>query len=97
MFDKFIIWLKGVLGYVKAFLSPLALEIAKAGGTFLLETAMEAVKKAEDNGGSGSEKWKFAKEYIVDRLEQEGMAIVTVAIHGAIEASVAKLKQEGSS
>jgi hypothetical protein len=93
VFKRFWNWFKGLLKETQDFLRPLALEIARNGGKLVLETAMEAVAVAESHGGTGEEKFKRAREYAIDRLESQGQQVVINALHGAIEAAVARMKQ----
>lgn len=92
MWRKFLDFLKGQLADIFRYLDPLAREIAKAGGILLLRAAAEAVRAAEQRGGSGEEKLKFARHYVIDYLQTNSLPVVAVAINGAIEAAVAALK-----
>ncbi|TVL97176.1 MAG: phage holin [Candidatus Brocadia sp. WS118] len=74
------------------FLSALAADIEKSGGEFLMETALDAVKIAEQLGGSGSSKFEAAYNYIEKQLKTEGIEIIRHAVNGAIEAAVAQMK-----
>lgn len=76
------------------FVKPLAREIAKNGGALLLEAAHQAVKAAEATGGSGHEKFEAAQKTVIGILEEKGVSVVLNAVNGAIEAAVAKMKQE---
>jgi len=78
----------GLLGFVSA----LAENIEKNGGQVLRDAALAAVKAAEANGGSGSDKFNAALESVISTLEQQGIPVVINAVRGAIEAAVAQIK-----
>ena len=78
----------GLLGFVSA----LAENIEKHGGQVLRDAALAAVKAAEANGGSGSDKFNAALESVISTLEQQGIPVVINAVRGAIEAAVAQIK-----
>lgn len=92
--DSVLGFFKDMLAYVRRGLEPLAVEIARSGGTLLLETAFEAVQVAEQAGGDGKAKFAAAREHVINRLEREGRAIVENAIQGAIISAVARMKAE---
>lgn len=75
-----------------SFLAPLAAEIRKSGGKVLMEAAQAAVLAAEASGGSGEKKFQVAFHAVTDTLLKAGIAYTSVAIRGAIEAAVAKMK-----
>lgn len=79
----------GLLGFVSA----LAENIEKNGGQVLRDAALAAVKAAEANGGSGSDKFNAALESVISTLEQQGIPVVINAVRGAIEAAVAQVKE----
>jgi len=79
-----------------AFISALLNDIEKSGGQVLRDAAIEAVKAAEDAGGSGKEKFDAAVASVVATLTTQGIPIVIHAINGAIEAAVAQLKAENA-
>ncbi len=92
MWSKILNTLKDIF---TSFFSPLARQIARGGGVILLEAAMEAVKRAEEyEGKPSSEKFDLAKSIVIARLKANSIPIITNAVHGAIEAAVARL-QEG--
>ena len=93
MWRKIVDFFKGVLREITAFLNPLAREIARNGGKLLLEAAAAAVLAAEVQGGSGEDKFKAAKATVISRLEAESIPIVLNAVHGAIEAAVARINE----
>ncbi len=80
-----------------------ALELATAaahyveqnGGQVLRDAASAGVLKAEQAGGSGTDKAKAAFEAIVAILKAEGLPIVTAAINLAIEMALAEAKSAG--
>lgn len=74
------------------FFSDLGNLIKKNGGELLLSVAVEAVKAAEDHGGSGEEKFAFAYNFITDKLKSDGVEAVVTAVEGAILGAVAKIK-----
>lgn len=78
----------GLLGFVSA----LAENIEKNGGQVLRDAALAAVKAAEANGGSGSDKFNAALESVISTLEEQGIPVVINAVRGAIEAAVAQIK-----
>lgn len=75
-------------------LKPLARQIAKNGGTMLLEAATQAVIAAEQSGGSGRDKFDAAKGSVIATLQASSLPIVMNAVHGAIEIAVAALKEK---
>ena len=75
-----------------AFMSALLDDIEKSGGRLLQETALAAVKAAEEKGGSGSDKFSAAVTSIVATLTSLGVPFLTHAVNGAIEAAVAQIK-----
>lgn len=91
LWDRIRKWFFSLGNDVVDFLEPLAEQIVKSGGTVLMQLALEAVKIAEEQGGSGAEKFDAAKKFVITGLQQQGIAVVTNAIHAAIEASVAKM------
>ena len=76
------------------FLSALGADIEKAGSDFLIQTALEAVRIAEDKGGNGGDKFGIALIYIKRELKAKGLPIVVHAVNGAIEAAVAQMKAQ---
>lgn len=76
------------------FLSALGADIEKAGGDFLIQTALDAVRIAEDKGGSGADKFSAALSYVKSTLKSKGLPIVVHAVNGAIEAAVAQIKAQ---
>ena len=95
MWQKMKDFLKGALREVFGFLDPLAREIARNGGRLLLEAAIAAVLAAEKQGGSGEDKLKAARAAAIDRLETRGITVAMNALNGALEAAVAKRKEDG--
>lgn len=81
---------------IGAFISALAKSIADNGGKVLTDAALNAVKAAEANGGSGKEKFEAAFASVVATLTAEGIPVVTYAIRGAIEAAVAQIRTENA-
>lgn len=71
-----------------------AKSIAQSGGALLTDAAMAAVRAAEETGGSGTEKYEAAFNSIVGTLKDAGQPVVENAVNLAIEAAVAKLKEE---
>lgn len=71
-----------------------AMSIAKNGGMLLIDTALEAVKAAEETQGSGSDKFNAAYKTITGTLEKEGVPVVTNSVRLAIELAVAQLKTD---
>lgn len=94
MWNKFVGFLKSVLSTVTSFLNPLARQIAKNGGALLLQTALAAVIAAEQSGAKGEDKFSAAKAVVLAKLKAEGIPIVLNAVHGAIEAAVAQIKEK---
>ncbi len=90
MLNKILNTLKDIF---TSFFSPLARQIAKGGGALLINAAMEAVVSAEQHGGSGSDKLKYAKDLVIARLKMNGIPLIMVAINGALEASVARMNE----
>ena len=81
-----------IFGGALDFVSALAESIKENGGEILQAAAMEAVKAAEDSGGSGRDKFEAAFSKVAEVLTREGIPLVTNAINGAIESAVAQLK-----
>lgn len=92
LWAEFIEWIESIGKDTLDFIAPLAKEISKNGGDFLIQVAYKAVVAAEANGGSGSDKFNAAKNSVVTALAAEGLPIVLNAVHGALEAAVAKMK-----
>ena len=65
--------------------------IVTAGGHLLIDAATVAVQAAEQDGGTGTDKFNSAKQAVIGTLENAGVQIVLSAIHGAIEFAVAKM------
>jgi len=95
LWDNLVEWLEDIGEDILNFTKPLAKQIAKNGGKLLLDTALAAVVAAEQAGGSGSDKFDVAKNLVISELEVKGLPIVLNAVHGAIEAAVAKLNENG--
>lgn len=93
MWDKVKSFLKGLISDIIGFFDPLAREIARNGGKLLLEAAMAAVIAAEQKGGSGEDKFKAAKATVIATLQSQSFPIVINAVHGALEAAVARMKE----
>ena len=74
------------------FFDDLAESIEQNGGQVLRDAAMEAVKAAEQTGGSGEDKFKAALASVISVLESQGLPLVMNAIKGAIEGAVAKMR-----
>lgn len=85
---------EGIWDEIRSFFGPLSKEIARSGGKFLLAVALDAVRKAEENGGTGKDKFDFAAGYAKQRLEDEGIDVLTNALYGAIIGAVAQLHEE---
>lgn len=79
---------------IGAFIGALAKSIADNGGKILTNAAINAVRAAEENGGTGKEKMEAAFASVVATLTAEGIPVVTYAIRGAIEAAVAQIRNE---
>lgn len=94
LWDKIMEWFEDIGEEIVNGLKPLAKEIAKNGGALLLNAAFEAVRAAEAQGGSGSDKFNAAKSTVIAKLEDEGIDVVINAVHGAIESAVARLKEQ---
>lgn len=77
---------------ILAGLNALANSIAKNGGAVLLTAAASAVAAAEAQGGTGEQKFKAAQSAVIATLTAQGVAVVTNAVNGAIEAAVAQHK-----
>ncbi len=77
------------------FISSLAATIIKGGGSVLIDAARDAVKQAQETGGSPSEKLEAAKASVISTLEAKGIPVIMNAVNGAIEAAVAQLKDDG--
>lgn len=91
--DKLSTFFSSLWGKIKRFLNPLAKEIATSGGEFLLELAKEAVSEAEKTGKPGKEKLEFAIDYVISRLEKEGVGFFVNAVYGAVIAQVAHMNK----
>lgn len=74
------------------FFEALATSIEASGGQILRDAAINAVKAAETNGGSGKAKFDAAYAQVVSTLQAEGIPFLVSAVNGAIEAAVAKIK-----
>lgn len=96
LWDGFVEWLEDIGEDVLDALKPIARQIARSGGMALVTAAQAAVAAAESQGGSGEEKFKAAQKAVVASLEAQSIPIVINAINGAIEAAVAKLKDEAA-
>jgi len=96
--------ISAILDYLEAFFSPIGktvldffhaamMQVAKSGGEVLTAAALAAVKAAESEGVSGSEKFDAAKSALIDSLVNQGISFSINAIHIALESAVAKLKE----
>ncbi len=94
MWNKIIDFFKGMLDEISKFLNPMARQIARSGGKLLLDVAAEAVRQAEANGGSGSDKFKQARNYVITQLKGRVPDLIENAVQGAILAAVASLKEK---
>lgn len=99
--DDVVVFLKSLLSAAQqiafAFLLAGAKAIAASGGALLTDAATAAVKAAENAGGSGTEKYEAAFAAVVGTLEDAGQPVVENAVNLAIEAALAKLKEEVAS
>ncbi len=77
--------------HVVSFLDSLADTIYKNGGQALIDAATKAVIAVETPGTSGADKFEAAKAIVVSELHAAGIAVVTNAVHSAIEGAVANL------
>lgn len=98
MWQKFLAWATGVGHNLLEFMSPLATQIAKAGGTILTDAATAEVAAAEqaaaESGGdlkTGEQKFVAAQAGVVKTLTTQGIPVVMNAVNGAIEMAVANL------
>ncbi|HNB00967.1 MAG TPA: phage holin, LLH family [Nitrosomonas sp.] len=80
---------EGVEREVVIFLDALAHNIARNGGSLLIQAAQQAVEAAEKTGGTGKEKFEAAQKEVKEVLEASGVNSVLSAINAAIEAAVA--------
>jgi hypothetical protein len=94
LWDAFTEWLESIGEGVLNALKPLGRQIAIAGGMALVDAARQAVRAAEETGGSGREKFDAAQKAIIVSLEAQGLPIVINAINGAIEAAVAAMNNK---
>ncbi|MPY72149.1 MAG: hypothetical protein GEU92_18980 [Alphaproteobacteria bacterium] len=85
---------EALLNAMQTFASAGIKSLAENGGMFLMDAALEAVKAAETNGGSGLDKLKSAKDSVVENLTTEGIEVVENAVNLAIELAVAQLKTD---
>lgn len=84
--------LLGTLGhFILDFLMSGAELLAQNGGTFLIESAQDAVAAAENTGGDGAAKRAAAIAAVISDLTSKGVPIVMNAINLAIENAVAKM------
>jgi hypothetical protein len=68
--------------------------LAQNGGMLLIDTALEAVKMADESDKPGLEKFGVAFDHVVGTLEKEGVPVVTNSVRLAIELAVAQLKTD---
>jgi len=91
-------WLKDVFSTIgmvfSAFFGALFRSMIKSGGNLLFVAADQAVKEQENLISSNEEKRKAAYATIESKLIAAGFAAAGYAINGAIEAAVAKLREE---
>lgn len=91
-------WLKNALSTISmvftAFFGALFRSIIKSGGNMLLIAADEAVKRQDSLISSNDEKRKGAYSEIESKLIAAGFSAAGYAINAAIEAAVAKLREE---
>lgn len=91
MFDFIKKFFKKVKDFLYDFFNTSTAEIVKEIGYL----AYDVVKYVEENSEPGDDKFKIAKEYLIQKLEEKAIHYTTVAINVAIEMAVALLKEKG--
>lgn len=86
-----------VTAFLGTFFNAAVQAVAAGGGQLLVQSAINAVTAAETAGGSGSDKFNAAKSAVIADLTAKGIPVITNAIHLAIEAAVANVKQDAAS
>jgi hypothetical protein len=94
-------WLTSLFGFLKNLVKDLfnqaADSVAADAGPFLhllLETAGNAVQAAQDNGGTGQEKWDAAVKVVTDTVRGAGSDMMLTTIETATQNAVQVLKTD---
>jgi hypothetical protein len=90
MFSK----IKFLFSAAFSFLLPLIKYLMKEGGEVLIEAAQTVGAKAEESGGTGTEKKEIAITAFTEAVTAGGYTVATNTINTLIEAAVYKLNNE---